>query len=602
MRMVCEWRHAALRRASVSALSIGAVPSIAFLSRFDPLAGRNSPSIATPSKDASPSARCGSAAHESREDIVSDCAHCTRSDRSARAARARDDRACRATSRSRIATRCSPRLPTATTTHSQLCARRRLRVHAGLPARAGRRDRADDGSRSRPRRHDQRPRRRRPGVAARRRSTAAIPAARCACCSGVVAAHPFTPRSSATARLSRRPMRRIIAPLTRMGARIDAAAGRPAAADVTGGALEGIDFVPDVPSAQVKSAVLLAGLQGARPEPGDRIARSHGIIRSGRCGVRRHGRRQRARDRGRGRPAPAAASTRACPGDLSSAAFPAAAAAALPGSDVTIEGVGLNPTRTALLDVLRRFGADVDVEQTSTTWQGEPVGTHPRARGRRWARSSSVAEIVPAIIDELPVLGALATAGGELRVTGAAELRVKESDRITALVAGLRALGADADELPDGFHIRGGRPLTGGVVDAHDDHRLAMAFAVAALTASGPVTIAAPTPRRCRIRRSSTISIGCARESGQGLSGRLHGRRQDHGGARPGAAPRLAARGHRRADRAARAPRHPDHLPAGRRALLPRPRARGGDRPARRRAARSSPPAAAPSSIPPRGS
>jgi 3-phosphoshikimate 1-carboxyvinyltransferase len=99
-------------------------------------------------------------------------------------------------------------------------------------------------------------------------------------------------------------------------------------------------------------------------------------------------------------------------------------------------------------------------------------------------------EVVPSIIDELPVLAALATAGAELRVTGASELRVKESDRITALVTGLRALGADADELSDGFHIRGGRPLRGGTVHAHDDHRLAMAFAVAGLAARAPVAIA----------------------------------------------------------------------------------------------------------------
>jgi 3-phosphoshikimate 1-carboxyvinyltransferase len=98
-------------------------------------------------------------------------------------------------------------------------------------------------------------------------------------------------------------------------------------------------------------------------------------------------------------------------------------------------------------------------------------------------------EDVPGVIDELPVLGALATFGGELRVTGASELRVKESDRISALVGGLRALGADADELPDGFHVRGARPLRGGVAQAHHDHRLAMAFAVAALGARGPVTI-----------------------------------------------------------------------------------------------------------------
>jgi 3-phosphoshikimate 1-carboxyvinyltransferase len=164
-----------------------------------------------------------------------------------------------------------------------------------------------------------------------------------------------------------------------------------------------------------------------------------------------------------------------------------AAAAALPGSDISIEHVGLNPSRTSILDVLHRFGADVSVEQTEE-WQGEPVG---RIRVRAQSLGTLVlgSEIVPGIIDELPVLGALATAGGELRVTGAAELRVKESDRITALVSGLRALGADADELPDGFHIRGSKPLTGGTVHAQDDHRLAMAFAVAALAARDAVVI-----------------------------------------------------------------------------------------------------------------
>jgi 3-phosphoshikimate 1-carboxyvinyltransferase len=175
------------------------------------------------------------------------------------------------------------------------------------------------------------------------------------------------------------------------------------------------------------------------------------------------------------------------PGDLSSAAFPAVAAAALPGSDIVIEGVGLNPSRTAILDVLQRFGARVDME-TSGDVQGEPVG-RIRVRHQDLAAVELDRSVVPGVIDELPVLAALATAGGELRVTGAGELRVKESDRISALVEGLRALGADADELPDGFHIRSGRPLTGGVVHAHDDHRLAMAFAIAALAATGPVTI-----------------------------------------------------------------------------------------------------------------
>jgi 3-phosphoshikimate 1-carboxyvinyltransferase len=172
---------------------------------------------------------------------------------------------------------------------------------------------------------------------------------------------------------------------------------------------------------------------------------------------------------------------------LSSAAFAAAAAAALTGSDVTIEGVGLNPTRTAVLDILRRFGARVDVEQTGE-WQGEPVG-RIRVVAQDLGSLALDAEIVPTIIDELPVLAVLATAGGELHVTGASELRVKESDRISALVKGLKTLGADADELPDGFHVRGRHRLTGGVVQAHGDHRLVMAFAIAGLTASEPVTI-----------------------------------------------------------------------------------------------------------------
>jgi 3-phosphoshikimate 1-carboxyvinyltransferase len=175
------------------------------------------------------------------------------------------------------------------------------------------------------------------------------------------------------------------------------------------------------------------------------------------------------------------------PGDISSAAFPAVAAAALAGSEVRIEGVGLNPSRTALLDVLRRFGAAVDVEHAAD-WQGEPIGAIT-VRHQSLERLEIGPEDVPGVIDELPVLAALATFGGELRVTGAGELRVKESDRISALITGLRALGADAVELPDGFHVRAGAPLHGGRVHAHDDHRLAMAFAVAALGARDSVTI-----------------------------------------------------------------------------------------------------------------
>lgn len=303
---------------------------------------------------------------------------------------------------------------------------------------------------------------------------------------GIVAAHPFVSTMAGDRSLSRRPMRRVIGPLTLMGARVDAAESDRPPLTITGGHLHGISFAPDVPSAQVKSAVLLAGLRAdGRTEVIESTpTRDHTERALVAFGVSVHCQNQTiGLDGGQG----LSSIDAVVPGDISSAAFPAVAAAALPGSDITIDGVGLNPSRTGILEVLRRFGARVDVEMTAEH-HGEPVG---RIRIRQQALTTLELDRteVPGVIDELPVLAALATVGGELRVTGAGELRVKESDRISALVAGLRILGADADELPDGFHIRSGRRLTGGVVQAHDDHRLAMAFAIAGLTATGPVTI-----------------------------------------------------------------------------------------------------------------
>jgi 3-phosphoshikimate 1-carboxyvinyltransferase len=177
----------------------------------------------------------------------------------------------------------------------------------------------------------------------------------------------------------------------------------------------------------------------------------------------------------------------AVPGDPSSATFWAVAAASLPGSDVEIVDLGLNPSRTALFDVLARAGARV--EQTIDTIEhGEP-------RGRVRIRHGALRPLtlgpndVPGLIDEIPALAAMATAGGELTVTGAGELRVKESDRISALAAGFRAMGGDIDEFADGFQVRGHTRLTGGMPDAVGDHRLAMAFAIAGLAASGPTTV-----------------------------------------------------------------------------------------------------------------
>jgi 3-phosphoshikimate 1-carboxyvinyltransferase len=303
---------------------------------------------------------------------------------------------------------------------------------------------------------------------------------------GALAAHPFEATLDGDASLRRRPMRRVIEPLERMGARIGSADGH-APLVVSGTRLLGIEYTPAVPSAQVKSAVLLAGLQ----------AEGTTVVREG-VPTRDH--TERALAAFAAPPARAADSVAVTggveltgtevrvPGDFSSLAFLAVAAAAVPGSDLTFIDVGLNPTRTALLDVLRRAGARVEAEVEREA-AFEPAG-RVRVRHDGLGPLTISPPEVPALIDELPALAAMAAAGrSELHVTGAAELRVKESDRIAALVAGLRALGAEADELPDGFHVGGGAPLRGGAVHAAGDHRLAMAFAIAALGASGPTTI-----------------------------------------------------------------------------------------------------------------
>ena len=303
---------------------------------------------------------------------------------------------------------------------------------------------------------------------------------------GVLAAHPFAATLDGDASLRGRPMRRVIGPLEAMGARIESDAGRPPLTVRGTGTLRPLDFEPEVPSAQVKSAVLLAGLGAAgvtrvrervpTRDHTERALEAFGALVSREDGVTAITGGQRLTGR-----------RLHVPGDISSAAFWLAAAAALPGSDLVLDDVGLNPTRTAILDVLRRMGARV--ESTLEREEAfEPSGSIRVAHGGM-TRTAIAPEEVPGLIDELPVLAALATHGGELSVSGAGELRVKESDRISALGAGLRALGADVDEAPDGFHVRGGRRLTGGEADAHGDHRLAMAFAVAALGASAPTTI-----------------------------------------------------------------------------------------------------------------
>jgi 3-phosphoshikimate 1-carboxyvinyltransferase len=304
---------------------------------------------------------------------------------------------------------------------------------------------------------------------------------------GIAAGRPFRCVLDGDSSLARRPMRRVMEPLARMGAAISARDGRPPLT-IDGAQLHGITYRPEVPSAQVKSAVLLAGLQAAgrtivvEPAP----TRDHTERALKAFGVEVGSDDQRVTIEGRQQLRPRSLIV---PGDISSATFWMALAAAAPGSDVQIDGVGLNPTRTAVIDIVRRAGATIDVEVQSEA-DGEPLGRVRVACGT--PRGFSIEpEEVPAVIDEIPALaalGALLPDGECIQVSGAAELRVKESDRIACLAEGLRALGAEVVEYPDGFQLVA-RPLRGAAVDACGDHRLAMAFAVAASGARTPTTI-----------------------------------------------------------------------------------------------------------------
>jgi 3-phosphoshikimate 1-carboxyvinyltransferase len=299
---------------------------------------------------------------------------------------------------------------------------------------------------------------------------------------GLLAGRPFVTTLIGDESLSRRPMRRVIEPLTLMGGRIEAVDGH-APITIHGAPLQGIAYAPPIPSAQVKSAVLLAGLQASGTtsvtEPAQTRDHTERAFAAFGVDVQRTGGTISIQGGQRLTPR-----VLAVPGDFSSAAFWMVAAAALPGSRIVIDDVGLNPTRTGLIDVLRRYGARVHIDQTSVH-AGEPIGSITVEANRAGSIEIAPAE-VPVLIDELPAVAALAAHGGEVSVRGAAELRVKESDRIAALVAGFRALGIDADERPDGFVVRGSGAPVGGVADARGDHRMAMAFAIAALGARRP--------------------------------------------------------------------------------------------------------------------
>jgi 3-phosphoshikimate 1-carboxyvinyltransferase len=288
--------------------------------------------------------------------------------------------------------------------------------------------------------------------------------------------------------LSRRPMERIRKPLEAMGAKLVLTDGH-APLTIHGGPLHAIDFTTPVPSAQVKTCVLLAGLQ----TPGTTVVREALRTRDhSELALRAFGAKlTRTIDSvSIAGPQSLHAIDAAVPGDISSAAFFLCAAALFPGSSLALDSLGLNPTRATLLDVLTALGAHIAVLNLEEK-NAELVGTVQISAPPEGLGSASVTGALAAqIIDELPVLAAIApyTSGG-IRIRDAKELRVKESDRIALVVKNLRAMGAEVEEFEDGLDVPGGQTLHGATIDSGSDHRIAMAFSVAALRAEGDTLI-----------------------------------------------------------------------------------------------------------------
>lgn len=307
---------------------------------------------------------------------------------------------------------------------------------------------------------------------------------------GLLAGQPFTTVMTGDESLRSRPMQRIKDPLERMGASIELlGAGGCAPVRVSGGNLRALTYAPPVASAQVKSCALLAGLyaRGTTTVVESKPTRDHTELLLEAMGgaVSREGLRVSVNSCG----LPQLHGGRyAVPGDFSSAAFWFAAAAMRSGSDVTIEGVGVNPRRTAFVNVLRRMGADVTVTTVADTW--EPRGSI-RVRGRDLHGTTVAGEEIPNLVDELPLVAVLGSmAVGETHIRDARELRVKESDRIATVAANLRTLGVIVRESEDGMCVRGPSTIRGGVaLPGYGDHRVVMAMSVLALCAEAPVTI-----------------------------------------------------------------------------------------------------------------
>jgi 3-phosphoshikimate 1-carboxyvinyltransferase len=305
---------------------------------------------------------------------------------------------------------------------------------------------------------------------------------------GILAGRPFFSTVYGDSSIARRPMKRVVDPLRQMGAKIFGRdGGNFAPLAVQGGKLKGISYQSPIASAQVKSCLLLAGLQaeGETSVTEPMLSRDHTERMLPAFGVelKREGRKVSVPG------GQSLAGTQVTvPGDFSSAAFFLSAALLIPGSEVTVERVGINPTRTGLLEAFQRMGAKVEVEHTGE-WCGEPVG-NVRVSRDRLAGISIGGELIPRMIDEIPIFALVATqAEGITVIRDAAELKVKESNRIHAIATELRRLGAKIEETDDGLIIEGPTPLTGGTCFSHGDHRIGMTLAIAGLASSSQVIV-----------------------------------------------------------------------------------------------------------------
>lgn len=309
---------------------------------------------------------------------------------------------------------------------------------------------------------------------------------------GLLASRPFLSILGGSPQLRSRPMGRVVEPLRAMGARILGREGgrlAPLVIEAPPGGLRALDYTMPVASAQVKSALILAGLLADAPsrirEPGPARDHSERMLAAMGAPITCQGGVIEVAPLEQTALRPLSLTV---PGDPSSAAFLIVAASLIPGSDVRIEGVGLNPTRAGLIEALRAMGASIDA-QGRRVISGEPVADL-RVRGGELRGADFGGADIVTMIDELPCLALAATAArGPTVIRDALELRVKESDRIAATVAELRKLDAAIDERPDGFAIAGSSALSGAAVDAHGDHRLAMTLAVAGLTAEGETLV-----------------------------------------------------------------------------------------------------------------